>query len=299
MRAVPEIVSAAATARPEHPALVFHDRAMTYRELDDLVDRTAAALHERGVAKGDRVAILLGNIPEFVHVLHGVMRLGAVAVPLNLMLTPEELGYVLADAEARAVVVGIDLMPAVLSVRDRLGSLDHILMVGPPPTPPGTRSLDELVDAAGRPPEVEVGPDDLALLAYTQLRLARPLVRDRRLPWERRRPPGKLTPARVRRTGYHLHASVQAPLLDDEPLDLLRVYHVRFSGDANGADTHPTLVRPDRCETIYIGTGDCGRLTHERGGQVATNSDRFGHRCVKRNVYTSCYANLKSSRVDG
>ena len=34
--------------------------------------------------------------------------------------------------------------------------------------------------------------------------------------------------------------------------------------------THPTLVRPDRCETIYIRTGDCGRLTHERGGQVAT-----------------------------
>jgi len=77
------------------------------------------------------------------------------------------------------------------------------------------------------------------------------------------------------------------------------VYHLRFSGDADGADTYPTLVRPDRCATTHIGTSDCGRLTHERGGQVATNRDCFGHRYVKRHVYTSGYANLKSSKVDG
>jgi hypothetical protein len=65
------------------------------------------------------------------------------------------------------------------------------------------------------------------------------------------------------------------------------VYYLRFSGDADDADTHPTLVRPDRCKTIYVGTGDCGRLTHERGGYVATNGDRFGHRSVKRHGYTS------------
>ena len=40
-------------------------------------------------------------------------------------------------------------------------------------------------------------------------------------------------------------------------------------------------------------------LTHERGGQTATNSDRLGHRCVNVHLLTSCYANLKSSRVDG
>jgi long-chain acyl-CoA synthetase len=167
VRAVSDIITASATVRPDHPALVFHHRATTYRELELLVSRTAAALHDLGMVKGDRVAILLGNIPEFVHVLHGALRLGAVPVPLNVMLTPEELGYVLADADARAVVVGIDLMPAVLAVRDRLGSLQHVLMVGPPPTPPGTRSLDELLDRAAEPPETDVGPDDLALLGYT------------------------------------------------------------------------------------------------------------------------------------
>lgn len=167
MTAVSDIVAESAAARPEHPALVFHERAATYRELDALVDRTAATLSGLGLGKGDRVALLLGNIPEFVHALHGTFRAGAVAVPLNVMLTPEELGYVLADAGARAAVVGIDLVPAVLAVRDRLASLDHVLVVGPPPTPPGTTSLDELLDRAGAPPEVEVGPEDPALLGYT------------------------------------------------------------------------------------------------------------------------------------
>jgi hypothetical protein len=56
------------------------------------------------------------------------------------------------------------------------------------------------------------------------------------------------------------------------------VYHVRFSGDANGADTHPTMVRPDRCETSYHGgTADCSRLTHERGGQAAARMCHLSH----------------------
>jgi long-chain acyl-CoA synthetase len=167
VKGVSDLVARSAAARPDHPALVFHDRAATYRELDALVDRSAAALHDLGVRRGDRVALLLGNIPEFVHVLHGALRLGAIAVPLNVLLTPEELGYVLADAEASVVVVGIDLVPAILAVRDRLGSLHHVLIVGPPPTPPGTRSLDEVLDGAGEPPPVDIESDDPALIGYT------------------------------------------------------------------------------------------------------------------------------------
>jgi len=165
--ALPDIVRRAAEAHPDHPAVIFHGRVTTYADLDRLVDRTAAALNDLGIGKGDRVAILLGNIPEFVYAFHGTLRLGAVATPINAMLTPEELGYVLADAEAQAIIVAIDLVPAVLAVRDRLGSLDHILVVGPPPTPPGTRSFDDALDRARKIPAVDVRRDDLAVLAYT------------------------------------------------------------------------------------------------------------------------------------
>ncbi len=167
MTGLSDIVASGAEARPEKPALIFHDRPMSYAELFEWTRRVSAALHELGVGKRDRVGLLAGNVPEFVYGLHGVIRLGAVAVPLNVMLTPEELGYVLADAEANAVIVEIDYLPAVLAVRDRLATLDHVLVVGPPPTPPGTHSLDELLDAAREPPAVDLAEDDLAILAYT------------------------------------------------------------------------------------------------------------------------------------
>jgi hypothetical protein len=54
-----------------------------------------------------------------------------------------------------------------------------------------------------------------------------------------------------------------------------------------------------RCETIFIGTSDCGRLTHERVAKWPLNGDRVGHRCQTRQLYTNCYANWKSSNVDG
>ena len=174
MHALSDIVRQAARARPGKAALIFHDRVTSYGELDTLVDRTAGGLAELGIGRGDRVALLLGNIPEFVHALHGTLRLGAVAAPMNVQLTPEEMSHILADAEASAVVAGIDLVPAILSIRDRVGSLEHVLVVGPPPTPPGTRSFDELVDRAGAPPAVDVGRDELALLAYTAGTTAHP-----------------------------------------------------------------------------------------------------------------------------
>src|SRR5688500_2887395 len=106
------------------------ERTLTYEELDSRVQRAAGALAELGVTKGDRVAPLLGPVPEFVEALHGAWRLGGVAAPLNVMLTPDEAGYVLADAETRVVVVDRALLPVVLAVRDRLAELDHVVVVG-------------------------------------------------------------------------------------------------------------------------------------------------------------------------
>ena len=172
--AVSDIVRVGAEKRPDETAILFHDRPTSYADLEEWTRRVAGGLYDLDVRKWDQVALLLGNVPEFVYGLHGIMRLGAVAVPLNPMLTPEELGYVLADSEARAVIVEIDELPKVLAVRDRLASLDHVLVVGPPPTPPGTRSFDEVLDAAGEAPDPDLTDDDLALLAYTAGTTAEP-----------------------------------------------------------------------------------------------------------------------------
>ena len=114
-----DLVRDAAMANPAKAAFVFQGRAMTFGELEDLVDLTAAAFTRFGIERGDRVALLVGNVPEFVSSLYAVLRIGAIACPLNVMLTPEELGYILADAGAKAVVSELPSLPGLLSVRDR------------------------------------------------------------------------------------------------------------------------------------------------------------------------------------
>ncbi|MBI4260141.1 MAG: long-chain fatty acid--CoA ligase [Actinobacteria bacterium] len=169
-----DLLSFTATRLPDKPALVFRDRPITYRELDERASLAAAAFASAGVRPGDRVAVILGNVPEFVYALHGAFRAGAVAVPLNVMLTSEELGYILADAGARLAVVGMSHLSALLAVRDRLQSLERIQVVTGPPVPPGTESFEEALGRAGDAPEVAVGDDDLAVLQYTSGTTAHP-----------------------------------------------------------------------------------------------------------------------------
>jgi long-chain acyl-CoA synthetase len=164
---VAELIPASAKRLPEKRALIHGDREISYRELHDRVRQAAAALDGLGIHKGDRVALILGNVTEFVVAFHGALSLGAVVAPLNVLLTAEEMGYILADAEAAAVVTAPELVPLVLSVRERIASLDHVLVTGPGPAPRGADSFEERLGAAGDPPSAEVGEEDLALPAYT------------------------------------------------------------------------------------------------------------------------------------
>ena len=162
-----------AASRPDKVALVAGDREITYTELEDRVRRAAAALAGLGVRKGDRVALVLGNVPEFVEALHAAWRIGAAAVPLNVMLTAEEVGYVLADAEPAAVVADRAFLTTVLAVEQRVPT-GHVLVIGDGPAPGGTVSWEEALAAAGDAPEADVGEEDLALLQYTAGTTARP-----------------------------------------------------------------------------------------------------------------------------
>jgi long-chain acyl-CoA synthetase len=169
-----DIVRRSADRYPARPALQFHGRVTSHELLDDRVDRTAAALAGLGVSKGDRVALLAGNVPEFASSFFGILRAGAVACPLNVMLTPEELSYILADAGAKVAVTGLATLPGLLSIRDRLGDLETILVMGGPPAPGGTVSLDEALRGEAELPDVEAGGEDLAVIAYTSGTTASP-----------------------------------------------------------------------------------------------------------------------------
>jgi long-chain acyl-CoA synthetase len=169
-----DLVRDAAEDHPAKDAIVFQGRAMTFADLDDRVDLTAAALASLGVERGDRVALLAGNVPEFVDALYGTVRAGAVACPLNVMLTPEELGYVLADAGAKALVTELSYLENALAARDRAPELRTIVVIGGPPAPAGTVSLEEALTHAGPPPQVDTQAGDVAVVAYTAGTTANP-----------------------------------------------------------------------------------------------------------------------------
>ncbi len=94
-----------ARQRPETIALSFGDSDLTYRQLDERVNRLARALQARGVSKGDRVAVLMHNRLEVVESYLAVLRLGAIVVPVNFRLVAAEVEYILSDSGAEVLVV--------------------------------------------------------------------------------------------------------------------------------------------------------------------------------------------------
>src|SRR5438477_336592 len=83
---------------PDRAAIIFEDQQITYAALQEHVDRVAHGLVGLGVGKGDRVGLFLPNIPEFAIVYLAVQKVGAITVSANVMLTAEELQYLLQDS---------------------------------------------------------------------------------------------------------------------------------------------------------------------------------------------------------
>ncbi len=106
---------------PNHIATLFGnggmDAALTYAELNDLVNRFANALSALGVKKGERVAIYLPNCPQFVIAYYATLKIGAVVAPVNPLYTPRELEHQVKDAGAETIIVLSRFYPNVQQVR--------------------------------------------------------------------------------------------------------------------------------------------------------------------------------------
>jgi long-chain acyl-CoA synthetase len=164
---VSAILARSAERVPDKPALLYGGQTTTYGELEDRVRVAASAFEAAGVAGGERVGLMMGNVPEFAVALYGAFRAGAVAVPLNVMLTSEEIGYILSDAGARAIVVEMQHLPTVLQVRDELPDLETVFVVGGPPAPAGTISFEQAMSDASPQAATDRRDADLAVLQYT------------------------------------------------------------------------------------------------------------------------------------
>lgn len=111
---------------PNHIAITFLNQSTTYAQLDNLVDSAASGLYDTGIRKGDRVALILGNCPEFVIAYYGILRAGAVVVPINPVYTAGEISYILSNSQAKAVITHSSLEETVSPLREKL---EHLQMV--------------------------------------------------------------------------------------------------------------------------------------------------------------------------
>lgn len=110
-----------ARVQPDRPALIYYGTTITYAELDDLSERCAELLRGHGAGPGERVAVLLGNCPQFHIVFYAILKIGAVYVPVNPLFKADELAYELDDAGATTVIALDSMVPMLMSVKPQTG----------------------------------------------------------------------------------------------------------------------------------------------------------------------------------
>jgi len=161
------------------PVLIAGDgQAISYGELHTRSQRVAAFLHEAGLRRGDGVAIVLPNRPEFLEVAWGCQLSGLYYTPVNTHLTVEEVAYIVADCEARALFVDSSMAELGSLIPDGPGSLRVLVGVGGPL--PGWRSYEDALTAAGHAPPASDGSEML----YSSGTTGRPKAVRRPLPAE-------------------------------------------------------------------------------------------------------------------
>lgn len=150
---------------PDRNAYIYGDKGVTYKELNQLVNRFAAGLSARGIEKGDGVALLLGNSPEFVIVYYGILRLGAFAVPINPLFTQGEINYVLDNSQAKAIIAHVSAEQKLLEIKEQLENLKFVIYTDAEDQEGTWEHLMEAGDHTYKSPFVD--QEDLAVILYT------------------------------------------------------------------------------------------------------------------------------------
>lgn len=155
----------------DRPALIADNRRITYRQLQSAVSAVTRSLKNMGLQKGDKVAIMLPNIPEFVYSCFAVFQSGAVAVLLNTGSTPYELTYLLNNSDAKILVTHTAGEKRYQEIKDQLITCHNLLTVDPAQN----AFLSENAADIAAPPSVPIDPDDPAIIIYTAGLTGKPL----------------------------------------------------------------------------------------------------------------------------
>src|SRR5918998_429687 len=163
---VPEFVLAAGRERPDAPALIdgLRGDVITHGQLAGHVDRVAAALHARGLRKGDVVAMFCPNTPWYPVVFHGIAAAGCVMSPINSLYTPDEIAFQLRDSGAKILITVSPFLDRALAAAEKAPVDEVVVMDGAE----GHASLVDLLSTDAPSAQVDLDPaDDLVTLPYS------------------------------------------------------------------------------------------------------------------------------------
>jgi long-chain acyl-CoA synthetase len=146
-------------------ALVFEGRSFTFNELNQLIEKFAGGLHGLGISPGEVVTLYASNSWEWIVSYFAIARIGAVINPVNTMLTPAEIDYVVKDCGARAIITSADKALAILGVKEG-SNVQSIIFFGD--APEGAISFDTMISQNTAPAHpVDVAPEALSTIGYT------------------------------------------------------------------------------------------------------------------------------------
>ena len=168
------ILCETAAASPDKPVAVFDGGQLTYRELDELSDRLAASLERAGIEPGDPVALQLPNIPQFLISYFGILKAGAVAVPMNVLLKAPEMAFHLGDSRAKILITWEGVLGEAAKGAEAAG-LSEIYAVGHPADAPGAHPFEQLLAVAAKDHKLASRQlTDTAVIVYTSGTTGRP-----------------------------------------------------------------------------------------------------------------------------
>ncbi|WP_225027563.1 AMP-binding protein [Xinfangfangia pollutisoli] len=166
-----ELLAEQAARFGDKPLIRWEGEDFSYAFADGHADRVATRMAaELGIAKGQHIALFLGNSPQFVWTIFALARLGAVAVPLNTAAKGELLRYFLENSHSRILIVDHEHLDRVLPVLDQVPLLERVVIVGArdgAPLPEGMLDFSDLETGPAIRPAVQITPRDPMYLMYT------------------------------------------------------------------------------------------------------------------------------------
>src|SRR5207237_4899089 len=158
-----------ARSKPGKTAVILDQFALTYEQLEGASNQVARSLREASVRPGDRVGLMLPNVPQFVISYFGILKAGAVVVPMNVLLRAPEVAFYVGDSEARVLITWEDFAEEAKKGVAQLSEVKTYVVnkPGSESRPQGTRPFTELMQGSPAFDMAATDPDDTAVILYT------------------------------------------------------------------------------------------------------------------------------------